>query len=129
MNISQTFVFFFPGSSSICNLLNSVNRYCGSVLSDNNFATGDNLPVCGKLQICMMHASWNYLQIHLIFTAFFCAFDFIFTSSKYLSLVENIELPNKKLFKRQFQDLFSRQEQEGRSRLMINIKQKRKVTL
>jgi len=34
------------GSSSICNLLNSVNRYCGSVLSDNNFATGDNLPVC-----------------------------------------------------------------------------------
>ena len=58
MNISQTFVFFsFSGSSSICNLLNSVNRYCGSVLSDNNFATGDNLPVCGKLQICMMHAS------------------------------------------------------------------------
>ena len=63
------------------------------------------------------------------FYSFFCAFDFIFTSSKYLSLVENIELPNKKLFKRQFQDLFSRQEQEGRSRLMINIKQKRKVIL
>ena len=39
------------GSSSICSLMNSVNRYCGTVLSDNDFATDENLPICGKLQV------------------------------------------------------------------------------
>ena len=31
--------------------MNSVNRYCGTVLSDNDFATDENLPICGKLQV------------------------------------------------------------------------------
>ena len=49
----------FIGSSSICRPLNSVERYCGTVLADNQVATAD-IPICGKVLLivaCILFTS------------------------------------------------------------------------
>ena len=38
---------FLLGSASICSLMNTVNRFCGTVFADTNIASINSIPLCG----------------------------------------------------------------------------------